>query len=117
GRRPTQVHCSQSSARLRRLVVPDRFRWAPWWGAGTAPPARATPPLEGSTTADVVVIGAGYAGMSTALHLAERDTRVVVLEAHEPGWGGSGRNGGQGIPRLKYHPEELEEMFGPRRSR
>src|SRR5581483_3510174 len=85
--------------------------------AATAPAAPSTPPLEGSVTADVVVIGAGYAGMSTALHLAERGTRVAVLEAHEVGWGGSGRNGGQVIPGLKYDPDELEEMFGPERGK
>ena len=95
----------------------EPFPLAPSLWAATAPPAVATPPLEGSATTDVVVIGAGYAGMSTALHLAERGTRVVVLEAHEPGWGGSGRNGGQVIPGLKYDPDELEKMFGPERGK
>jgi glycine/D-amino acid oxidase-like deaminating enzyme len=93
----------------------EPFPLTPSLWAATAPPAPATPPLEGSVNADVVVIGAGYAGLSTALHLAERGTRVVVLEAHEVGWGGSGRNGGQVIPGLKYDPDELEEMFGPER--
>jgi glycine/D-amino acid oxidase-like deaminating enzyme len=65
----------------------------------------------------VVIVGAGYAGLSTALHLAEGGTRVVVLEAHEVGWGGSGRNGGQVIPGLKYDPDELEQKFGPERGR
>src|SRR6201991_3671533 len=88
------------------------FPLAPSLWAATAPPAVPTPLLEGSITADVVVIGAGYAGMSTALHLAERGTRVVVLEAYEPGWGGSGRNGGQVIPGLKYDPDELVRMYG-----
>ena len=41
----------------------------------------------------------------------------MVLEAHEPGWGGSGRNGGQVIPGLKYDPDELEEKFGPERGK
>jgi monoamine oxidase len=63
----------------------EPFPLAPSLWTATAAPAVATPPLEGSVTADVVVIGAGYAGMSSALHLAERGTRVVVLEAHEPG--------------------------------
>src|SRR5262249_9453115 len=85
--------------------------------AQPAPAAPATRALEGRVNADVVVIGAGYAGLSTALHLAERGTRVVVLEAHEPGWGGSGRNGGQVVPGLKYDPDELENMFGPERGR
>ena len=77
------------------------------WTA-TAPPAPPVPPLTESTQADVCVIGGGYAGLSTALHLAERGVRTVVLEAEEPGFGGSGRNGGQVIPGLKYDPDELE---------
>src|SRR5579859_996112 len=98
-------------------MMAEPFPLEPSLWAATAPPAPVTPPLEGNIAADVVVVGAGYAGMSTALHLAERGTRVVVLEAHEPGWGGSGRNGGQVIPGLKYDPDELEEMFGPERGR
>jgi glycine/D-amino acid oxidase-like deaminating enzyme len=95
----------------------EPFPLAPSLWAATAPAAPATPPLEGSISADVVIVGAGYAGVSTALHLAERGVRVVVLEAHEPGWGGSGRNGGQVIPGLKYDPDELEQMFGPERGK
>jgi glycine/D-amino acid oxidase-like deaminating enzyme len=93
----------------------EPFPLAPSLWAATAPPAPPTPPLEGSVSADVVVVGAGYAGLSTALHLAGRGTRVVVLEAHEVGFGGSGRNGGQVIPGLKDDPDELEHMFGPER--
>ncbi len=66
----------------------EPFPLGPSLWAATAPPAQLTPPLESDVTADVVVIGAGYCGMSTALHLAERGTGVVVLESHEPGWGG-----------------------------
>lgn len=90
--------------------------------ASSAPPASAwtaaaeplpeTRPLEGDRRADVVVIGAGYTGLSAALHTAERGAEVVVLDAAEPGWGASGRNGGQIIPGLKYDPDELERRFG-----
>ena len=83
--------------------------------AATAPAAVPTPPLRESVTADVCIVGAGYAGLSTALHLAERGIKAVVLEAKEPGFGGSGRNGGQVIPGLKFDPDELETMFGPER--
>jgi len=97
--------------------VADPFPLAPSLWAATASPAAPTPPLDGSMTADVVIIGAGYAGLSTALHLAERGVKAVVLEAHQPGFGGSGRNGGQVIPGLKYDPDELEAMFGAERGR
>src|SRR5215468_7075588 len=92
--------------------MPEPSLWA-----ATAPPAQPTPPLESSARADVCVIGAGYAGLSTALVLAERGVQTIVLEAREPGWGGSGRNGGQVIPGLKYDPDELEAMFGSERGR
>ena len=85
--------------------------------AATAPPAPPTPPLDASTRADVCVIGGGYCGLSAALHLAEQGANVVLLEAREPGWGASGRNGGQVIPGLKYDPAELLSMCGPERGR
>jgi gamma-glutamylputrescine oxidase len=53
------------------------------------------PRLEGEQVADVCVIGAGFTGVSTALHLAERGYKVHILEANRVGWGASGRNGGQ----------------------
>jgi len=55
------------------------------------------PPLRGEQSADVCVIGAGFTGISTALHLAERGYNVHVVEANKVGWGASGRNGGQMI--------------------
>ncbi|KAB1070278.1 NAD(P)/FAD-dependent oxidoreductase [Methylobacterium planeticum] len=83
--------------------------------AATAVPAPETPPLEASGRADVVVIGAGYCGLSTALHLAERGIRATVLEAQEVGFGASGRNGGQVIPGLKFDPDDLVAKFGQER--
>ncbi len=61
----------------------------------------------------VTVIGGGFTGLSTALHLAERGIDVAVLEANEPGWGASGRNGGQVNPGLKPDPAAVEAAFGP----
>ncbi|MFC5396187.1 NAD(P)/FAD-dependent oxidoreductase [Bosea vestrisii] len=82
------------------------------WHA-TAPAAPQTPPLAADARADVCIVGAGYAGLSTALHLAEAGVSVVVLEAREPGWGASGRNGGQVIPGIKYDPSEIVSKYGP----
>jgi glycine/D-amino acid oxidase-like deaminating enzyme len=59
--------------------------------------------LVGDVAADVVVIGAGFTGLSTAIHLRESGVDVVVVEAAEPGWGASGRNNGQVIPTLAGH--------------
>ena len=87
---------------LRRVLHPmgegpcrkRHFRSPSLWAATAAAPPP-TEPLGASTQADVLVVGGGYAGLSTALHLAERGVRVVLLEAREIGFGGSGRNGGQ----------------------
>ena len=81
----------------------------------TADPAPATPPLAGEAAADVAVVGGGYTGLSTALFLAERGLSVTLLEAEAPGFGASGRNGGQVIPGLKHDPDELEALFGKER--
>jgi len=68
--------------------------WPASHWAGTAPlPSLA--PLQGEARAEVAVIGAGYAGLNAALVMArDHGADVTVLEAAQPGWGASGRNGG-----------------------
>lgn len=80
--------------------------------AETAPAFDAAPPLQGRQQAAVAVVGAGFTGLSTALHLAEAGIDVVVLDRHAPGWGASGRNGGQVNPGLKPDPDQVEARFG-----
>lgn len=90
----------------------DPFPLAPALWADTAAPQVPVPPLAQDAEADFCVIGGGYAGLSTALHIAEAGGQVILLEAREPGWGASGRNGGQVIPGLKYDPDEMIETYG-----
>ena len=52
-------------------------------------------PLVGDVTCDVVIIGAGYTGLSVAYHLQKQNTEAIILEKHQVGHGGSGRNGGE----------------------
>lgn len=81
-----------------------------WAATANAAPER--PALTGAAEAETVVIGAGFTGLSAALHLAEEGHRVIVLEAETPGWGASGRNGGQVNPGLKDDPYVLEAKYG-----
>ncbi|GAA1943431.1 FAD-dependent oxidoreductase [Microbacterium deminutum] len=59
-------------------------------------PREARPGLTGTVSVDLVIVGAGYTGLWTALHAKRRDpaARVIVLEARTVGWAASGRNGG-----------------------
>ncbi|HUN48256.1 MAG TPA: FAD-binding oxidoreductase [Stellaceae bacterium] len=77
-----------------------------------APAAPAAPPLEGGERAAVAIVGAGFTGLSTALHLAERGIRALVLEAKEIGWGASSRNFGQLVPYFKHDQEHVLQQFG-----
>ena len=76
--------------------------------------ADAPAPLTGEVEADVAIVGAGFLGLSAALHLAEAGIRVVVAEAEEPGFGASGRNTGFVVPSLKtaIGPADVRERLG-----
>ena len=87
---------------------------APSLWQATAPPGPDATALSGEVTADIVVIGGGFTGLSCAIHAAESGQSVVVLEAREIGSGASGRNNGQVIPTLtKPDPDNLIGAFGP----
>ncbi|WP_279481974.1 FAD-binding oxidoreductase [Aureimonas sp. SK2] len=75
------------------------------------------PALDGSTRADVLVVGGGFTGLSAALHLARAGIDVVLCEARRIGDGASGRNGGQFGTGQRRWPEEMEEMYGAERAR
>jgi glycine/D-amino acid oxidase-like deaminating enzyme len=88
------------------------FRNSFWYA--DAPAAPATRPLEGEATAHVAIVGAGYTGLSCALHLAERGASAIVLEAGEIGSGASGRNNGQVIPSFsRIEPDALADTTPP----
>ncbi|SMY09813.1 NAD(P)/FAD-dependent oxidoreductase [Flavimaricola marinus] len=78
----------------------------------TTQEARSWPALEGDVTADVVVIGGGFTGVSAAWHLAARGASVVLLEAATVGFGGSGRNVGLVNAGLWTPPDGVEEKLG-----
>lgn len=80
--------------------------------AASASPAPQRPPLSGMLETDVCIVGGGYSGLSTALHLAESGRGVTVLEAARIGWGASGRNGGQVINGLNASLETIQNRYG-----
>lgn len=82
------------------------------WYAATANLQLDFPPLQGESVADVCVIGAGYTGLSTAIHLRKLGYSVTVLEANRVGWGASGRNGGHVGTGQRAGQDELEKWVG-----
>jgi len=82
------------------------------WEA-SAPAAPDTSTLVSSTTVDVAIIGAGFTGLSTALHLAQAGVSTAVIEARDIGHGGSGRNVGLVNAGLWTPPDVLIETLGP----
>ena len=74
-------------------------------------------PLPKNVKSDFVIVGGGYTGLSTALHLALKGKEVTLLEAGEIGSGASGLNGGQLNPGLKHNPQEIIRRFGTKRGK
>ena len=88
-------------------------RWSDSLWAAVTPSGPDLPELTGMQEADVIVVGGGFTGLSTALHLREAGVDVAVIEAMEPGWGASGRNNGQVIPTLsRVDPEDIIVRHG-----
>lgn len=81
--------------------------------AASANNAPERPALSGTVETDICVVGAGYSGLSTALHLAEKGHKVIVIEGARVGWGASGRNGGQIVNGLNASLQTIENRYGP----
>ena len=81
--------------------------------AASANPAPERPPLQGRIETDVCIVGAGYSGLSTGLHLVEKGYQVTIVEGARVGWGASGRNGGQVVNGLNASLQTIESRYGP----
>ena len=82
------------------------------WYAASAQPHPHFPAVDGSIKTDVCVIGGGYTGLSTAIHLRKLGFEVTLIEANRVGWGASGRNGGHVGTGQRAGQEDLEKWVG-----
>ncbi|MBD9413682.1 FAD-binding oxidoreductase [Pseudomonas sp. PDM16] len=98
------------NARLNTPVHSDQH--AASYYAATANRQLAYPPLGGEQVADVCIVGGGFSGLNTAIELARKGFSVALLEAHQMGWGASGRNGGQLIRGVGHGVEQFEPVIG-----
>src|SRR5712671_3383909 len=104
---PATIEKEKPTMPVANVSWPDSL-----WAAAT-PPGPDLPELVGTAEADVIVIGGGFTGLSTALHLREEGVDVAIIEAMEPGWGASGRNNGQVIPTLsRPDPDDIVAKHG-----
>lgn len=82
----------------------------------TAPPAEAREALLGDCDAEICIVGGGFCGLHAALNLARDGRSVVLLEAEEIGFGGSGRNAGHCTPTFHHHTlDQVRAMLGETR--
>lgn len=82
------------------------------WYAASANLDLDFPVLQGALETDVCIVGGGYTGLSSAIHLRERGYDVALLEANRIGWGASGRNGGHVGTGQRQGQETLEKLVG-----
>ena len=87
------------------------------WYAASVNRTLAFPPLDTDRAVDVCIVGGGYTGLSSALHLRRRGYSVILLEANKVGWGASGRNGGHVGTGQRVDQTELEQLVGEERAR
>ena len=80
--------------------------------SASTPVAPSYKALKGDITVDVCIVGAGYTGLSSALHLAKRGYKVVILEAETVAFGASGRNGGHVGTGQRMEQQDIEKKFG-----
>lgn len=92
-----------------RLLTEKTTPFGLWEQTGS--PRSRSDTMDSEHVIDVAIVGGGYCGLSTGLHLAEAGMEPLILEAEEPGFGASGRNGGQVIAGIKLNPTELRAHF------
>ena len=92
--------------------TPDTNEHAPSYYAASANWQTDYPKLDGNFDVDVVIVGAGFSGVATAVELCERGYKVALIESNRVGWGASGRNGGQIIGGYGSNPSAFRSTIG-----
>ena len=82
------------------------------WAKTATPFTNQTPALAGTINTDVAIIGAGYTGLACALRLAQKGTKVSILDGQQVGFGGSGRNVGLANAGLWTEPDIIDDLLG-----
>jgi|TARA_A100001391_G_scaffold158842_1_gene117355 glycine/D-amino acid oxidase-like deaminating enzyme len=106
------MQTSHDTLMNHRASAPNGAVHAPSYYAASVNRELAFEPLQGEQRADVCVVGGGFSGLNTAIELAERGLSVILLEAHQIGWGASGRNGGQLIRGVGHDVEQFSKIIG-----
>lgn len=96
---------------MSKLILQSESHVGSYYAA-SANDTNTRPQLEGTVRTDVCVVGAGFTGLSSALHLAEKGYKVVVVEGSRIGWGASGRNGGQIVNGYSRNLSVVEKRYG-----
>src|SRR5256885_19319 len=96
--------CIRSKLGSVSMISPVSLPLPPSLYADTAVAPTPAPPLDADKNVSGAIIGGGFTGLSTALHLAEQEVDETVLEAQQPGGGATGHNGGRGQPRPQPEP-------------
>ncbi|PID65196.1 MAG: gamma-glutamylputrescine oxidoreductase [Gammaproteobacteria bacterium] len=90
----------------------DQGQYPGSYYAASANPKPERPALKDSVETEICIIGGGYSGLSTGLHLLESGHQVTMLEGAQIGWGASGRNGGQIVNGLNASLEKIQKSYG-----
>jgi hypothetical protein len=90
----------------------DTNEHAPSYYAASANWQTHYPRLEGDHDVDVVIVGAGFSGVATAVELCERGYKIALIESNRIGWGATGRNGGQIIGGYGSDPSAFRSSIG-----
>lgn len=90
----------------------DARRYPDSYYAASANAAPERPALDGEFETEICVVGGGYSGLSTALHLTEKGYQVALIEGAHIGWGASGRNGGQIVNGLNASLNVIKSRYG-----